>query len=142
MTQVDFYHGAQDKLAAACKLVGEAFRQRRSVVVYAPDPATSAQIDRVLWTQPAIGFVPHVAAESPLAGETPVILARNLANTIGDQVLVNLSPDTPQGYARFERLVEIVGTDEDDRVKARARYKFYRDRGYPLQAFDLGTASQ
>jgi len=39
-------------------------------------------------------------------------------------------------FARFERLVEIVGTDEDNKALARQRYKFYKERGYPLNTFD------
>jgi hypothetical protein len=45
-------------------------------------------------------------------------------------VLVNLGGDLPPGFSRFDRLIEIVGTDETDRIPARERFKFYRDRGY------------
>jgi DNA polymerase-3 subunit chi len=38
-------------------------------------------------------------------------------------------------------LIEIVGADEADKVLARDRYKFYRDRGYELRSYDaLGKA--
>jgi DNA polymerase-3 subunit chi len=53
--------------------------------------------------------------------------------------LINLDDEWPPFFSRFERLVEIVGTEEDNKVKARARYKFYKDRGYPLQTFDRGN---
>ena len=36
------------------------------------------------------------------------------------------------------KIKEGVGKDEADRGPARERYKFYRDRGYPLQAHQLG----
>ena len=43
------------------------------------------------------------------------------------------------GQAGFERLVELVGTEEDDRVQARQRYRHYKDRGYPLETHEAGA---
>lgn len=139
MTEIHFYHNAQDKIAAAAQLIGELCREGRRVLVYAPQPEVAAQIDRMLWTQPAIGFVPHCALRSPLAAETPVILAASLDDLSYDDVLVNLDGELPIGFSRFQRLVEIVGTTEQDRAPARERFKFYRDRGYALSAQELPT---
>ena len=55
-------------------------------------------------------------------------------------VLVNLDGNLPPAFSRFERLLEIVGTDEADRGPARERFKFYRDRGYAIAAHDLSKA--
>jgi DNA polymerase-3 subunit chi len=52
-------------------------------------------------------------------------------------VLVNLHRDPPPFFSRFERLAEIVGTDEDSVAAGRARYRFYRERGYELRNHDL-----
>ncbi|HTJ95450.1 MAG TPA: DNA polymerase III subunit chi, partial [Pararobbsia sp.] len=38
----------------------------------------------------------------------------------------------PPGFASFERLLEIVGNEADELQAGRERYRFYRDRGYPL----------
>jgi DNA polymerase-3 subunit chi len=40
-------------------------------------------------------------------------------------------------FSRFQRLVEIVGRDDEDREAARARFRFYRDRGYEIVNHDL-----
>lgn len=88
-------------------------------------------------------FVPHVGADSPLAHETPVVIAGTLDHPAAadhNQVLVNLDGELPPAFARFERLIEIVGTDDADRLPARGRFRFYRDRGYPLTASDLAAA--
>ena len=58
-----------------------------------------------------------------------------------DDVLINLQHPQPTIFSRFKRLIEIVGADEADKVLARARYKFYRDRGYEIRSYDaLGKA--
>ncbi len=139
MTKIDFFHGAPDKLQAACQLIGELYRAGRQVLVYAPQATVATAIDRLLWTQPATGFLPHCAAESPLAAETPVLVAGSLDHPGHDDVLVNLDGELPAGFSRFQRLIEIVGNDEADRIQARGRYKHYRDRGYELNARDFGA---
>lgn len=137
MTSIDFYHGANDKVQAACRLIGELYAEGRKVLVYAPADATAAQVDRLLWVQPSIGFVPHCRSDSPLAAETAILIGASLDDTRHHDVLVNLDGDLPLAFSRFERLIEIVGTDDADRQPARTRYKFYRDRGYPLTTHDL-----
>lgn len=139
MTEIHFYHNAQDKIAAATRLIGELYREGRKVLVYAPETDVAAQLDRLLWTQPAIGFVPHCDSRSSLAAQTPVVVSGSLGDLTHDDVLVNLDGELPSGFSRFRRLVEIVGTSDADRLPARERFRFYRDRGYPLSAHELLT---
>jgi DNA polymerase-3 subunit chi len=56
---------------------------------------------------------------------------------LNDDVLLNLRPEWPAFFSRFQRLVEIVGLDEADRAQARERFRFYRDRGYEIRTHDL-----
>jgi DNA polymerase-3 subunit chi len=140
LTSIDFHHGASDKVQAACRLIGDLHAGGRKVLVYAPDDSVAAQVDRQLWVQPATGFVPHCRAGDTLASETPVIIGSSLDEAAEHDVLVNLGGDLPPGFSRFDRLVEIVGTDETDRGPARERFKFYRDRGYAIAAHDLSKA--
>jgi len=52
-------------------------------------------------------------------------------------LLINLGQDIPPGFARFQRVIEIVGRSEEDKTPARSRFKFYRDRGYEINRHDL-----
>lgn len=137
MTQVFFYHGAANKLAAACALLGKAAAQQKQVLVYAPTAAQAAEIDRLLWMQTAIGFIPHCRADSPLATETPIVITQNLDQTPQDERLMNLGLDIPPNFARFTSLIEVVGEEEEDRLAARNRVRFYKDRGYEVHYFNL-----
>jgi DNA polymerase-3 subunit chi len=142
MTRIDFYVDAEDRLRVACRLAAKAVAQQLRVLVYAPDGEVAAALDRLMWTTPAIGFVPHVMAEHRLATETPVVIARGPTELPHDEVLVNFAHESPQSFARFHRLVEIVSRDEDDRQAARARYRFYRDRGYEIRTHSLAARAQ
>ena len=140
MTRILFLHGAPDRLAAAARWVAEAWAECRPVVVYAPHGDAGERLDRILWTQGATGFVPHCRADSPLAAETPVLIAANLDQVTQDQCLVNLSDDIPPGFSRFGEVVEVVSQDDAVRHPARERFKFYRERGYAPESRDLGGA--
>jgi len=137
LTQVFFYHGASDKLAAACSLLGKASAQKKPILVYAPQPDVAGLLDRLLWTQSALGFVPHCRADSPLASETPILITDSLEQLPQDERLMNLGPAVPPGFSRFQSLIEVVGQEDEDRSAARDRVKFYKDRGYEIRYFDL-----
>jgi len=140
MTRIDFYTDASDRLRITCRLVAKALMQNLRVLVYAPDGGVAAAIDRLMWTTPAIGFVPHVMAEHRLAATTPVVIARSSEDMPHDEVLVNLDQNWPPAFARFQRLIEIVTRDEEDRQAARERYRFYRDRGYQINTHNVADS--
>lgn len=139
MTRIDFHFNAPEKIAYGCRLVRKIFRAGQRVVVFS-DPPSLAAFDAALWTFSALDFIPHVAADSPLAGETPVLLCSEAVDTAHCDVLVNLSAGTPSFFSRFERLVEVVGATDEDRQQARQRWRFYKERGYQLESFDLAAA--
>ena len=135
MTSIDFYFNAEDRLQVACRLAGKAFSQKKRILVYAPDAELAGRIDRMLWTWPAIGFVPHCAAHDPLAPDTPVLIGADAAPEC--DVILNLAGDCPPRFERFERLLEIVGLGDDERQAGRSRYRFYQQRGYKIANHDL-----
>ncbi|MDQ3259224.1 MAG: DNA polymerase III subunit chi [Burkholderiales bacterium] len=138
MTQIDFYTHVDNKLHTACQLVAKAYRQKLRILVFTPDAVTSSKLDTMLWTTPAIDFLPHAIAGSRLAAETPIIIDHQSDDLVHDQLLVNLRDQWPPFFSRFQRLIEIVSLDENDRLAARQRYGFYRDRGYPIKSHNLG----
>jgi len=141
MTSIDFYFNADDRLQVACRLAGKAMAQNKRVLIYAPAAETASRIDRMLWTWPATGFVPHCAAGDPLAAETPVLIAADAEAPAGCEVLLNLAEECPPHFERFERLLEVVGAGDAERQSGRGRYKFYRDRGYAIANHDLAAAT-
>ncbi len=142
MTKVFFYHGASDRLQAAAAWLQQAQLKRQAVLVYAPDAAIAEKLDRLLWTTPATGFLPHCRADSPLAARTPVLIAARLDSLPQEERLLNLSNDVPPGFSRFSELVEIVSGAEEDRLPARDRFRFYRDRGYDMESRKLDPVAQ
>ena len=51
-------------------------------------------------------------------------------------MLLNLHAEPPPFFSRFERLAELVASDERNVAAGRARFRFYRERGYELRQHD------
>ena len=139
MTAVEFHFNAPDRLQAVCRLAAQAMADGERVLIYAPEPELAARVDRLMWTWPATGFVPHCAVEDALAPETPVLIARDEQAPANVRVLVNLAPECPPHFARFEHLFEVVGREDAEREAARARYREYKARGYAIANHDLAA---
>ncbi len=137
MTRIDFYHYAEDKLRYACRLASRAYESRAKLVVYSPDRELLQAFDKALWVFNATKFVPHCFVEDRVAAETPVILATSGDALPHHDVLLNLAGETPPFFATFERLLEVVASDDEDKERARARYVFYKKRGYDIRVNNI-----
>ena len=137
MTSIDFYTHVADRLAVAGKLVAKALSRHGHVRVLTPDSATTDALDRLLWAQPATGFLPHCRVCDPLASQTPVWIDHALEHQGPAAVLINLHDSPPPFFSRFERLAEIVTID--GAAAGRERFRFYRERGYELRTHNLSA---
>ncbi len=139
MTEIRCFHDAADKLAAACRITLAAYRKGRQVTVLVCDKNLAKGFDDLLWTFQPLAFVPHVAAGSKLAAQTPVLIAQELDAALPADVLVNLCDEVPEGFERFAELIEIVTLDLADRQFARGRIADYKRRGLQVQMQSLSS---
>ncbi|MGV8990152.1 MAG: DNA polymerase III subunit chi [Thiobacillus sp.] len=137
MTEIIFYTFADNPLDVARRVASKAHGQGKQVMIYAPDAAVADSIDRLLWTTPVLGFVPHCRDADVLAAETPVLIGANPDALGTADVMINLHYEHPPAFARFERLVEIIDQTDAGRERGRERYRFYQTRGYALQSHDM-----
>lgn len=144
MTQVDFYvmtgGDIEASIKVACRLVEKA-SQRGQVYVKTRDEAQTSALQEKLWSFREDAFVPHsVFSHSESGGEElaeKVCIGHSEPPIYIEDILINLSLDIPNGYARFERLLEVVPAEHGAREICRKNYVFYRDRGYPLKKHDI-----
>jgi DNA polymerase-3 subunit chi len=142
LTTIDFYFNAADRLQLACRLAGKALAQRKRLLLYAPQAELAQRLDRMLWTWPAISFVPHCFASDAAAPESPVLIALDGESAPACELMLNLAPQCPPFFERFERLLEVVSMDDEERRAGRARYAWYRERGYAIRNHDLAKESR
>jgi DNA polymerase-3 subunit chi len=106
--------------------------------VLTADELLTAAFSALLWRSPPTGFLPHCRLDSPLAAETPIVVDHRVQHEGAAAVLINLSPAPPPFFSRFERLVEIIGSDDDQTAAGRERWRYYKERGYALRSHSLG----
>ena len=141
MTEIAFHFNTPNKIGYACRLLRKAYGRGAQVVVTG-EPALLRDLDVTLWTFGALEFVPHCLGAAQglrVQARSPILLADSTRGAPHQQVLVNLGPVVPDGFKRFERLIEVVGGDDEDRQSGRRRWKHYADRGYSIQRHDVAT---
>jgi len=138
MTRVDFYILQDVDLAAAqrfaCRLAAKAVTTGLAVHMHIDQQSAADELDEMLWNYPEHRFIPHACEGSELAEGSPLLLGWNQPHD-PEGLLINLSSEIPNFFGRFDRVAEVVV--QATREVGRARYKFYRDRGYPLFHHDL-----
>ena len=141
MTQVDFYvlgeAAAGDRFLLACRLAEKAWQQGRRVYLHTDSEADSRHLDKLLWTYRDGGFLPHGLAIEADPELNPILIGYGENAGEEHDVLVNLASEVPDFFSRFERVVEPVDRNSAVRAAGRYRYRFYRDRGYPLNSHDI-----
>ena len=82
-----------------------------------------------LWTFRQDSFIPH--ERYPLIGAegSPVLIGTASPAEVAAQVLINCTDALPEGFERFERVVELVDQHPEVLAQSRERFKQYRERG-------------
>lgn len=141
MTRIDFHTNIPDKLSYACRLARKAYAAGGKLVLLTEDAAQAATLNEALWSVSETDFLPHVLAGDPLAAQTPIIVTdSDQAELPHGDMLVNLTRQRPANVDRFQRVFEIISTDEDDAAAGRKRYAAYRQQSYPLTHFVAGKS--
>jgi len=141
MTAIDFHFNVDHPLIHACRVVRKALGSGKTVLVFSRDAQRLARFDAVLWTFSALDFLPHVYADSELAEHTPVWLSMSAVEGRERDVLLlqddEAAPEFERWFERFERVIEIVSCEDEDRARARARFKAYRERGFAPRSHEI-----
>ena len=146
MTEVAFHFNVPQTLPYVCRLLRKAVNAGAKVLVVG-DAGVLATLDRELWTFAPLEFVAHcgAAAQPEVLRASPVVLADSMAhpNLVGwhSQVVLNLGETVPDGYERFQRLIEVVGYDQADRLAARLRWKRYAGAGLNMTRHDIAASA-
>ena len=142
MTEVAFHFNAPDPVAYACRLLRKAVSSGARVVV-SGRPATLQKLDASLWIFSPTDFVPHchVQSDACVLLASPVVLAETLEAVPHRQVLLNLGASIADGFETFERVIEIVGLNDESLETARARWREYTRLGYTITRHDLNLKS-
>jgi len=141
VTEIRFHFNVPSRTAYACRLLRKAARQASPIAVTGPEDRL-AELDRELWAMAPAEFVAHAWTRDAVT--VPASLHAGLVWLAPDplaapvhQALLNLGDTMPRGFESFQRLIELVSTDADDRAAARERWKGYAGRGYAIDRHEV-----
>ncbi len=141
MTEIAFHFNTPHKLNYACRLLRKAFSSGAKVMVWGKEDLLLT-LDKALWELGATDFVAHCNMDAPdyVLARSPIVLASDVSalNTLPHhEVLLSLGDTLASGFEKFERVIELVSTEDEDRANARKRWKIYQERGYTMKRHDL-----
>ena len=158
MTQIDFYILGEDSHRninqMVCRLCEKALAQEMNVLVYTESAEQAQQLDDLLWTFKADSFIAHknqlnepsAAPENSFNYPVLITAPEQTDNSLptGDKryeqytrLLINLTAEMPPFHQQFERIAEMVDKDVHAKEIARNHYRFYREKGYSLNKYEL-----
>jgi DNA polymerase III subunit chi len=141
MTRIDFYFNVADKRQIIDNLVHSALSKRRQVTIYTDNIIMADKVSVDLWQNKPESFLPNVPADHALAAKTPIIIHWHENQLFQDDMLINLTTNEPIFFSRFTQLIELVNDVEEEKIAARQRYKFYRDRGYEIKSINYAQTN-
>ena len=140
MTRIDFYVQNQANQIAyerlICKITEKAWQNQHAIFLLCSNTEQVDRFDELLWTFSETSFIPH----SPICdGDGKVVILSSERKTLRNhEVLINLTTDVPEHAGKFIRVIESTGYNEAMREDARKKYKYYKDRGYPIFTHEIG----
>jgi DNA polymerase-3 subunit chi len=162
VARIDFYvlagDGDNGRAQLACRLAEKAYQGGHRVYLHAASDDQANQLNELLWTFKQGSFVPHNLHPAPAGDISPVLVghgeaagavealsavpgpAAETASSAKPQpgpVLINLSETIPPFFEQFERVIEVVDQNPDTLRACRAKFRDFRDRGFPPQSHKL-----
>jgi DNA polymerase III subunit chi len=139
MTQVDF-HILQDSSTDArwlytCRFVEKVATLGHTILIAVDTEHEAKMLDELLWSFKPESFIPHhmIGDKNKTQVEITYTTDSYTKDYTGQQqVLVNISSQVPNYFSCFERLTEIVIQEPKVLENTREHYKFYKQRGYPI----------
>lgn len=142
MTKINFYILGQteeaDRLHFTCRLVTKARQLGHRILLQAEHQQQAEILSQLLWEVQPDSFLPHALPGETATENTPISL--NIGDDPGSQhhdLLINLSSQIPAFFSRFERVSEVACQLAPQLTASREHWKFYQDRGYPLELHKL-----
>lgn len=136
MTQIEFYSvdGEVSKLPTEhiTEVVKRGYRKGQKIFIHAKNKRMAEKLDEILWTHDSKSFLPHQLVGEDENTKPPIEIGYGQTPNTPFGILINLDDDVPDFFNRFTWVFEYVFGEEEEKNKARDRFKYYRKNGYQV----------
>jgi DNA polymerase III subunit chi len=141
MTRISFYvlkgKLENERQVFACRLAEKAYKLGNHVYIHTQNAEQTEQLNQALWAFRADSFVPHELNQGNDIQDCPVLIGHDASPPRLMDLLINLNEEQPLFFSQFERMAELINDEENIKTTGRARYQFYKQRGYDLDTFHI-----
>ncbi|MBT5230191.1 MAG: DNA polymerase III subunit chi [Methylococcales bacterium] len=138
MTRIDFYIASKaSQLSLACRVIEKIHGIGHQIYAHADAHPMASKLDEMLWDFKPDNFLAHEMVQPDATTTENILIGYQQPPEGAQDVLVNLTSEVPLFFNQFQRVAEVVGPDEELKLLARARYKYYRENGYELYTHNL-----
>ncbi|MCK9537696.1 DNA polymerase III subunit chi [Dokdonella sp.] len=124
-----------EPLLLVCELARRAFAAELPTLILARSAEQAQALDEILWAFDEEAFIPHQIAGEEDDAITPVLIVAPGTTTPDRPLVINLRDECAPG--QFERVLEVVPADADQRAGSRERWKTYKAAGFELVKHDM-----
>lgn len=113
-----------------------AYRAQSPVHIHCDDLAQAQHMSEALWSHSQSCFLANevlTEPQKPSSQLSPITLSDNISFAAHFGTLLYCGKSEPEHISRFLKYCFIVPADDETKTLARERYKFFKQRGYPLQ---------
>ena len=139
MTRISFYISKEgtknSRLNILFRIVKKAYFSGHKIYIVSQDEKQAKDIDSKLWTREPNRFIPHGLVNTP-EGKL-VAIGWGQEPEEHNEILINLFDSIPPFFSRFDRLIEIVMPSAAELSRGRTNWKYYQDRGYLLEKYNI-----
>jgi len=140
MPRADFYlidkpRFRDDPLLLVCELARRAFDSGQPTLILTRSFDEAERLDEKLWEFDTEAFIPHQIAGDEDDAITPVLIVAPDTSTPDRTLVINLRDDCAPGL--FERVLEVVPADEEQRLGSRKRWTTYKAAGFEVAKHDM-----
>tara|TARA_B100001250_G_scaffold130132_1_gene110897 strand:+ start:1492 stop:1899 length:408 start_codon:yes stop_codon:yes gene_type:complete len=116
----------------ACIIASKAWSAGNYVYMYTESEDVTKRMDNLLWTFRDISFLPHEIYNETENDGAPVTIGHGEHFPNHSQVMINLNNKVPEFANKFNRIIEIVESNEKKKEIARLRYRQYKKDAYEI----------
>ena len=131
--RVDFYiletHQNRGRYTLACRVVDKAYRTANTVFLKLNNMEDAQLLDDLLWTFSQSSFIPHPLCQDRYKIDSPVAIGVSYPGANDIDVIISIADEPVVEFAQYQRIVEIVGSSDDEKALGRKQYKYYKDHG-------------
>lgn len=143
MTQIDFYVLSEQSIEAThlfiARLAEKAFTSGHQIFIYTDQVEQANQLNQCLWTFRAESFLPHEIADHTRSSTASAIniSEAQAPEALPKDLLINLNEGVPDSFTQYQRVIEIVSQQPEQKQRAREHFKFYKERGFTPRSHDI-----